>query len=110
MRGWKSEIGKNAVAHVARDVSAQSVHRVLTGSLERAQNLAQILRVQACGKRARPHHVAKKHRNISPFGLNAARLRKRLLQTRHLRHEPLPSENSYRLHLYSIIARRVHLA
>src|SRR5262245_6275290 len=103
MRGRKSKIGKNPVAHVAGDVAVETVNRVLTTSLERAQDLAQILWVQARGKRARTNHVEKKHCNISPLGLNAARLRKRLLQTRQLRHKPLPSRKLLSPDLYSII-------
>jgi hypothetical protein len=53
------------------------------------------------------YHVAKKHCNVSPLGLNAARLPKRLLQTRQLRHEPLPSRKLLSLDLYSIIRQWV---
>jgi hypothetical protein len=40
MRGGKSEISENAIAHVARDVPIETMNCVLTASLERAQNLA----------------------------------------------------------------------
>src|SRR5262245_1793996 len=103
MRGGKSEIGENAIAHVSRDVPVETMNCVLTTSLKCAQNLAQILWVQTRGKRARPYHIEKQHRNVSSLGLNAVRLRKRLLHTRQLRHEPLPSRKLYRLVLYSII-------
>src|SRR5262245_12675305 len=90
----KSEIGKNAIPHVARDVPAKTMDSILTAGLERTQNLAQILWIEACGERGRAHHVAKKHRNISPLSLDAARFHERPLQTRQLRHEPLPFANT----------------
>jgi hypothetical protein len=40
MRGGKSEISEDAIAHVARDVPIETMNCVLTASLERAQNLA----------------------------------------------------------------------
>src|SRR4029078_9558647 len=86
VRGGKSKIGQDAVAHIAGDSAVKSENCAFAGTLKCAHDVAQILGVEPARKLSRADHVAKDNGEIPPLCLDSTWRRRRAFLTRQLRH------------------------
>src|SRR6185503_11079976 len=71
VRGGKSKIGQDAVAHIAGDSAVKSENCAFAGTLKCAHDVAQILGVEPARKLSRADHVAKDNGEIPPLCLDS---------------------------------------
>ena len=64
-----AEISENAVAHVFGDIPAETADRLGDRAMIGADDLAQILGIEAPRKRGRTDEIAEHHRQLTPLGL-----------------------------------------
>ena len=68
VRPGLAEVGQHAVAHELGDVALEADDRAGTGVLVGADDLAQVLRVEAARELRRADQVAEQHRQLPPLG------------------------------------------
>ena len=69
MRLWIAEIDQHAVAHILGDKTPKAADGVGDAAMVGADDLAQILGIEARGQRCRADQVAEHHRQLAPLGL-----------------------------------------
>jgi len=77
MRPRVAEIDQDPVAHVFRDKPVEAPDNLGDGAVIRADDLAQILRIEPRGERGRADEIAKHHRQLPAFGGVRGALRRR---------------------------------
>jgi hypothetical protein len=73
MRSRVAEINENAVSHVLGDKAVEPGDHLSDGAVIRADDLAQILGIEAGGERGRADHVAEHDRQLPTFGIGLCR-------------------------------------
>src|SRR5262245_46204299 len=69
MRLWVAEVGKESVAHESGDISAHLSDHRGARTLESADHVAKVLRIELDGQSRRADEITKKDGHLSSFGL-----------------------------------------
>jgi hypothetical protein len=64
-----AEINQHAIAHILGDKTAKAADGVGHAAMVGADDLAQILRIEACRQRCRTDQITEHHRQLPPLGL-----------------------------------------
>ena len=83
MRGWKTEIGQHAVAHISGNVAVVASNGIAAMSLKSTQNLTQIFRIELGGQCRGADDVAKQNGQVSPLSLRTDCFAKLSIQAGH---------------------------